>query len=160
MVSAAQGPRFCIDTSSLVQAWTRAYPIDLFPTFWDKMDDLVDKGRIIAPDEVLRETGRRDDGLYKWLKERDGLIWKIDDELQASVSQVMADFPFMVKNRTGKNAADPWVVALARITSATVVTEENEDNSTTNPKIPLVCKHYKVRFIRLLELIRREGWQF
>ena len=95
-----------------------------------------------------------------WLKGRKGLIRTIDDSLQVSVAQVMADFQFMAKNRPGKNAADPWVVALAMITGATVVTEEGEDDSAKHPKIPLVFKHYGINFIRLLDLIRREGWRF
>jgi len=63
----------------------------------------------------------------------------------------------------GWNAADPWIIALAEIErghGTVVVTEENEDNSSSNPKIPLVCRHYGIEFIRLLDLIRIERWQF
>ncbi len=160
MVPDQKKPSYCFDTSSLVQAWTRSYPFDVFPTFWDKMEELVEQGRIVVPDEVERETSRRDDGLQKWIKDKDGLVWKIDEELQESVKEILSDFQFMVKNRPGKNAADPWVVALARITKRIVVTEEIEDDASKNPKIPMVCKHYGIEFKRLLDVIRIEGWKF
>ncbi len=151
---------YCIDTSSLVRAWTEAYPLDVFPSFWDRIDELFEDGRITAPDEVLRETSKRDDGLHKWLKQRSGMFAAIDDDLQKSVTEVMADHPFLVKNRPGKNAADPWVIALARITGSTVVTEEVVDQSAKYPKIPSVCCEYKVPWVRLLNVIRTEGWRF
>lgn len=72
----------------------------------------------------------------------------------------MADHPFLVKNRPGKSAADPWVIALARNTGATVVTEEADDASARYPKIPSVCRDYAVRWVRLLDLIRAEAWRF
>jgi hypothetical protein len=158
--SALNATIFCFDTSSLVRAWTEAYPLDAFPTFWDRIDELFEDDRIIAPDEVLRETSKRDDGLHKWLKQRSGLFAAIDDELQESVAEVMSDHPFLVKNRPGKNAADPWVIALARTTGSTVVTEEAVNRSAKYPKIPSVCHEYKVPWVRLLDVIRGERWRF
>jgi hypothetical protein len=149
-----------MDTSSLVRAWHEAYPIDSFPSFWDEFEKLINEKRIIAPEEVLHETKKRDDALHKWLKGKSGVFWPIDEPLQDEMAKIMAKFKFMVKNRPGKNAADPWVIALAKITGTTVVTEEGDDNSTRLPKIPLVCRHYKVPCFRLLELIRKEGWRF
>ncbi len=163
MSTASQKPVYCIDTSSLIRGWNEAYPIEAFPSFWDRMEGLAHDGRLIAPDEVLRETERRDDGLHKWLKARSEIFRPIDQELQVAVARVMSDFQLLVKNRPGKNAADPWIIALAEIErghGTVVVTEENEDNSSSNPKIPLVCRHYGIEFIRLLDLIRIERWQF
>jgi hypothetical protein len=68
----------------------------------------------------------------------------------------MADHPFLVKNRPGKNTADPWVVALARITGSTVITEEVVDQIAKYPKIPWVCREYRVPWVRLLDVIRTE----
>lgn len=151
---------YCVDTSSMVRAWHEAYAIDVFPTFWDNIEELIDDGRFIAPDEVFRETKRRDDDLHKWFKKRKECFVAIDDDLQDAVSGVMAEFQFLVKNRPGKNAADPWVIALAMVNEATVVTEESYDNSKKYPKIPQVCQHYGIDYINVLELARKEGWRF
>ena len=32
---------YCIDTSSLIAAWQERYPIENFPSFWVKLEDLI-----------------------------------------------------------------------------------------------------------------------
>ena len=36
---------FSLDTSCLIHAWRRAYPIRHFPPFWERLDELIDAGR-------------------------------------------------------------------------------------------------------------------
>jgi Domain of unknown function (DUF4411) len=54
---------YCIDTSALIAAWHERYPIENFPPFWDKIDGLISKDRLVAPIEVFNETAKRSDEL-------------------------------------------------------------------------------------------------
>ena len=106
---------YVFDTSSFVRAWHEAYPIDIMHTFWDKLHDAITMGAVIAPDEVLRETSKRSDGLHKWLKERENhCIVAIDEELEDAVADLLEKTPRMAMNRKGASSADAWVVALAQ----------------------------------------------
>lgn len=153
---------YCIDTSSLIEAWQRAYPIDCFPTFWKRLDELVGARRIVSPDEVKVELQKQaKGGVWEWAKAHsESLFVPIDVPLQQSLSEVLARFEAMMKRKTGRHAADPWVVALARITGAVVVTEESVLASDANPSIPHVCRAFDVTAINLCDLVRRERWSF
>jgi len=70
---------YCIDTSALIEAWQADYPIENFPGFWNRMDDLIDAGRLVAPEEVLRETTRRSDELHAWLNARKQMFRELVD---------------------------------------------------------------------------------
>jgi hypothetical protein len=66
----------------------------------------------------------------------------------------------MVMNLKGRNRADPFVVAVARIRGATVVTGEGSDGTEDRPKIPFVCQKLVIDCTRFTQLIRSEGWTF
>jgi Domain of unknown function (DUF4411) len=151
---------YCIDTSSLMHASQRHYPMDTFPTFWAKMEGLVSASRIVAPDEVLREVEKKDDVLKSWCKKNGRLFHPLDQEVQTAASEILDAFPRLVDDRPEKGQADPFVVALARQRDLVVVTQESPTKSNVRCKIPEVCKHYKVKCIPLLELIRTEKWTF
>jgi hypothetical protein len=99
--------RFSIDTSSLVAAWAERYPIDVFPSFWDRLAALIGTGELVACREVLRELERRDKNLHAWCKARDGFFVEIDNPMQEKVIEIMGKYPKFVDERTGKSAGDP-----------------------------------------------------
>jgi phenylpropionate dioxygenase-like ring-hydroxylating dioxygenase large terminal subunit len=150
---------YCFDTSSFIRAWHEAYPIDVVESFWTKLDNAIASGVVIAPDEVLRETKKRSDGLHGWLRERKQCFVDIDDELEEAVSELLANRPLMAQNRKGASSADAWVVALARIRRARVVSEESLTDSEKRPKIPGVCKALEIECGTLLQFMRTEGWK-
>ena len=63
-------PIYCCDTSSLIHAWRRAYPPKSFKTFWGKLDDLMDDGRLVSSIEVYGELEKKDDDVFGWAKTR------------------------------------------------------------------------------------------
>lgn len=151
--------QYSIDTSALLDAWVRWYPIDVFPSFWDRMDELVEDRTIVATEEVLNELERKDDDLHKWIKARPELLVPHDAAVQTAVSEILAQFPKMVDERTGKSMADPFVIAVARVHQLAVVTGE-KGGTPTRPKIPNVCAHFGIRTLSVLEMIREAGWSF
>jgi hypothetical protein len=43
---------YSLDTSGFLEAWLRHYPIDVFPSIWDRIDGATNSGTLIASDEV------------------------------------------------------------------------------------------------------------
>lgn len=152
---------YSCDTSSLVAAWCERYPIENFPGFWDRLDELIDRGDLIASREVLREVKRRDDALHKWCSKRAGMFVEVDEPCQDHVTDIMAKYPRFVDTRTGKNSGDPFVIALAcqHKPRLTVITEEN-GGSAARPAIPYVCTTEGIAYENLLALIKTHGWRF
>lgn len=150
---------YCIDASSLLRAWNEAYPIDIFPTFWDRLEALVTDNRIIAPDLVRDEC--RDPDLQKWLKTRPAMFRKREVNIQAEAVRVLAAYPKLVALPKRNASADPFVIGLARVFGATIITEEGA-GSPGKPTIPLVTANpsFTCPTWNLLRMIRAEKWTF
>jgi hypothetical protein len=139
----------------------RYYPPTNFPRLWQEIDGLIAEGRLLASEEVWEEVKIHDDELKDWVQAREAvLIVPTTAAVAAEVRQVLAGNMRLVMNMKGRNRADPFVIGVARMKSATVVTGEGSDGTATRPKIPYVCQQLGVPCIRLLDLIRTEGWVF
>ena len=66
----------------------------------------------------------------------------------------------LVKDLKNRNRADPFVIAVAQMCDATVVTEEAGPGSTDRPKIPGICASLGIDCFTFPDLIRAEGWSF
>jgi hypothetical protein len=144
-----------------VHAWVRAYPPDIFPAFWERLDNAIGLGQIVASREVLEELRRKADDLFKWANDRPLLFVEIDDRAQEIVIEIMAKFPKFVDERTTKSAADPFVIALGECYAphAAIVTQER-GGTDEKPKIPHVCQSRGMRSMQVLDLIRELQWRF
>ena len=153
--------KYSVDTSAFLDGWVRYYPPDTFPGLWERIEKLIDSGDLRATEEVLHELEKKHDDVYAWAKERkDALAVPIDDRIQPAVSAILEDFEKLLDTRKNRSAADPFVIALAKIEGCTVVTGEGTTGSLNRPNIPDVCSALGVPCIGLLQLIRREGWTF
>ncbi len=151
---------YCIDTSALMDGWVRWYPHEAFPSLWKQMEALVVSGELIAPDDVLEELKKKEDGLYRWAKGQKKLFHLLDAETQVALREVMAQFPRLVNTQKDRSTADPVVIALARVKSFSVITGEKAAGTDARPRIPNVCAHYGVRCLSLPELIKERRWRF
>ena len=150
---------YCIDTSSLIAAWQERYPIENFPKFWDRIDDLVKEGRLISPIEVFNEIKKRSDDLHDWLKGRKrNMFQELDEEVQIEVANILQQFPRLVGEKKLRSSADPFVISLARITGHQLVTEEKPTGSLNRPNIPDVCAQLGISAIGILKVIQIEKW--
>ena len=153
--------RYCIDTSSLVHAYQRSYPPDVLPRLWDeKLDSLIDTGRLISPVDVLEELKKKHDWLHGWAKSRPNMFVEID-QYEPQLGEIMASYPRLVDTKRGKSGADPMVIALAlsQIPGCTVITEE-AFGSDKSPRIPNVCQALRLPCINVLQLLRDQKWSF
>lgn len=53
-----RGRLYVFDTSAFIAAWVEQYPPENFPAFWQKMHELAEGGRLIAPEDVHLELER------------------------------------------------------------------------------------------------------
>lgn len=155
---------YILDTNTLSQLF-RFYYRNNFPSLWKKFDQLVKDGQILSTREVLRELedGRKAELAYKWAEEHKYLFPDPGiDEVQF-VSQIFGVRHFQQnlqskKGKPRKRGADPFIIAQAKRTGGTVVTEEAKP--ANGARIPNICEHFEIPCINLQQLMDREGWIF
>lgn len=150
---------YSIDTSAFLDAWTRHYPRDVFPKFWEHMERSAAAGTIKVSEEVVRELEKKDDGAADWIKSRPGMIIRTDEAIQQKVRDILKHFPRLVNAGKSRSGGDPFVIAVAELGGLAVVSGEFPTGSTTKPHIPDVCAAMGVPFGSLLDFVRSQGWK-
>ena len=84
---------------------------------------------------------------------KDGDLPSTDVEYLKLIGKITRDHPSMSRARSRKFAADPYVVALAKLQGYTVVADES--NARPNRKIPGACRKCGVPCLTLSEFIER-----
>lgn len=153
---------YVIDSNALIDLNWRRYPEDLFGSLHRLVDELVTAHRLVSTEEVYRELEKQDDEAHAWCKKRrDIFAPSADEALQRRLIAVLERTPTIVDpRRPHKNAADPWLVALALHVRGAVVTEETSNPGARVARLPDVCAMERVPCIGLLDLMRRERWSF
>jgi hypothetical protein len=153
------GVVYCFDTSGLIDGLERYYFPDRFPALWERVGELVAVGRLLISEEVFIESQRMDAVLKDW---RGNLppeaIVQTHQSIATVVGQIGRDFSQWTGLGT-KNQADPFVIAVAEVRGAVVVTGE-KPGGPGKPKIPYVCGQRGIEVIKFPAMIRREGWTF
>jgi hypothetical protein len=154
--------KYSLDTSSLINGFRLHYPYLNCPRLWNEhFPELVARGDLRATEEVRVELERQDDELVEWIKNYSSLFIEVDETIQLEVKAILKSHPGLIHARgRGHSGADPFVIALAKLHLATVVTEEGRSGSPKHPKIPDVCDELGVPCIRLTDLIIDEDWIF
>ena len=57
---------FLIDSNFFIEAHRTSYPFDVVPSFWVKVKELADNGKIISIDKVQKELMKNNDELSQW----------------------------------------------------------------------------------------------
>ena len=148
------GDKYVFDANIFINLHQRQ-PRDIYPSVWNKIDELMANGTIISSREVYDELLRNDDSLSGWAKSRKEYFLPSEIPIQEKVSpkfyQSIVDLLRVERN---KNNADPFVIALAQEQHCVLVTEEVRTNSLNAPKIPNICDAYGVTCINFVSFIR------
>lgn len=172
------GNHYIIDSCSLIDL-QRFYPIDVFPSVWEKMHELAKRGLIHIPNEVYNEVKIGDDNVPIWIDDHKFIIVSITQKQLNLVKEIVEKYPSIV-NSINQYNADPWLIAVAFefMTSPQqklhdfldlpetekseveiiIVTEESLRGNKI--KIPFICQEYSIKCIKILDLIKLEGWKF
>lgn len=158
-------PRFCFDTSALCRMWKVTHRPDAFPSVWSLLREGASAGIVMAPREVLLELERSRslDDLVAWAKATRPMFASDSLDLVESVMAVEAAFPNLIDCCKTPYDADPWVIALAELRQAKVVTAEADtgcrDGGMGKPRvrIPDVCRVRGVELATVSDFITAVG---
>jgi hypothetical protein len=154
---------YVFDTSSFRELF-HFYPLR-FPTLWQAFHALIENEDVLSVKEVLQEmsVGGNDHPDAKWAK----IHKKIFKEPTVEEAQFIAEI-FRVEHfqqsleqkklLKGGHFADPFIIASAKINSATVVTQERLKQNGT--KIPNICERFGVPCTNLEGFMEMEHWEF
>jgi hypothetical protein len=152
---------YSFDTSALIDGLERYYPVENFPAMWDRVDALINAGRLLISEEVWEEVAAKTNATKEWCGARlDRMVVPTDGIVTTRVSAILTAHPKLVANMKGRNRADAFVIAVAQIRGATVVTGEGADGTPNKPKIPFICTDMGLPCTRLLGVVQAEGWRF
>lgn len=154
---------YVFDTSSFRELF-HFYP-KRFPTLWQSFQNLIENEQILSVKEVFREmsVGGRDHPDTQWDREHKRIFKEPSAEEAQFISEIFRVEHFQQslekkKLLRGGYFADPFIIASAKVNSATVVTQERFKQNGT--KIPNICDRFEVSCINLEELMEAEGWEF
>ena len=155
-------PPYSIDTSGLLDGRRRYYPPSVFPGLWEDIEDLIQTGGLLSPEEVFHDLEKQDDAVHGWVKTQMGLFVPLDHDIQVATAEIMAVFDEWVPADRSRNVADPFVVAIARVRGCPVVSGEHFSDSPfpSRVKIPNVCRHFGLRHMSFLEMISDLRWTY
>ena len=151
--------KYSIDTSALLDAWVRYYPPDVFTSIWDRLSAIANSEILQATEEVLFELEKKDDGIFDWAKAHTDMFVPLNDHIQIEVSNILHNYPRLVDTRRERSGADPFVIALAKLESSSVITSERKTGRLDKPNIPDVCIDLGIRCLHPLEMFRELGWR-
>lgn len=155
---------YCLDTSFFIESWVRRYSPDIFPPFWEYLEEAARAQQLVSPQDVREELEHPLD-LKKWVKKQSEIFIDLEPRVVDSLKEVLewARDRHLNQGRDFRPKdlkADPIVVALARVEDATIVTEESRSGDQGRPKIPDYCVNFGLRCIKTIDMIREMGWRF
>jgi len=151
---------YSFDTSALLNGHRDLLPPETFRTVWMNIEQAIATGDVRAVEVVRDELGRRDDEVSQWATRQHGLYVPLNPGVQRATREVLAAHPRLMGKGGGRNAADPFVIGLARAQGGVVVTEETMTGNLSKPRIPDVCDALDVPCVNLVGFIQRQGWSY
>lgn len=153
--------KYCFDTCAFIDSWRRYYPPRVFPMLWEQLSDLMKNGRIMVPKEVEKEILAGNDEFKDWFRVNNICVKPYTKEQFEIASEIVNKYPKLSQyNKIKPFHADPFVVALAKVESATVVTWEGPNGDMNNPSVPNLCQEYKIGWFNMIGFFEKEGWSF
>jgi hypothetical protein len=156
---------YSIDTSFFMDWQARYYPLDVFVTLNKNIEALIKGGNFQAVQLVKDEidsVGTPD--LQTWAASHKNLFIPLAPEIQLEGAAIEAKYPDLIDAKSPYQSADAYVIALAKLQSGIVVSQETSVHEKRNPAkrhyIPDVCRDLGLTCINLLGLMRREKWTF
>ena len=166
--------RFIIDTDTLITPYRLFYPFDMFPDFWNFIEQKIKSKEIKILDMVYNEITKGGDELSDWLSAIANI--ELTDRKNgtiithySSILNYIHNSPFYkteaLNTWSTATIADPWLIAAALTHSYTIITFEksnaglSDKHPSKNAKIPDVCSQFNVRCENLYYMMRGLGFK-
>jgi len=152
---------YVFDSNTLIKIFDNYYRSQ-FPSFWEKFDEYVANGKIISVRTVKTELKDGKDLLADFVMANNIFCMPTDDETDFITKIFEVEhFQDLISKKArlqGKEVADPYLIAKAKISNICVVTEEKFKPNAA--KIPNVCQKFDVLCINLEQFMKDESWSF
>lgn len=147
--------RYCLDTSFFINGWNKHWRIDVFPTLWTRLHEMIDGKRIFSCRAVHKEIKRQNDDLLAWVENRPYIFEQPNADLTTHMSEVMSQLQKMAAKGRSLNEADPWVIAHAHLGKAYVVTDEVHEirGDKKPPALPVACEFFGMKWLSPLDFL-------
>jgi hypothetical protein len=153
-------PLFSFDTSAFINGRWDIFKPPMFEPIWEEIGNMIERGQVLAVDEVKVELGRKDDEVLAWTRTKRGLFVPLEHDIQQATKEVLRACPrLMAQHGANRNSADPFVVGLALARGGTVVTQETPGRSDRKPRIPDACAAVGVECQTLPDFVANQDWQ-
>ena len=163
---------YVLDSNFFIQAHRVNYPLDIVLSFWNKVKQLADQGKIISIDKVKNELYYNNDALKEWcmdnlpedfFKDTSNVMAAYDQVASWVISRWDHYLPKALNDFLGAYATDAFLAAytLADINNRIIVTQEISEPARRNKvKIPDACLALNVRYLNTIDMFRRLGETF
>ncbi|WP_019588964.1 MULTISPECIES: DUF4411 family protein [unclassified Thioalkalivibrio] len=152
--------RYLLDANAYIQAKNFHYRMEIVPGFWDWLDLQMGQNEVGTIDMVFDELTDGTDHLADWAADRKKRVVTVDDERTqeffADVANHVMSHPVYEEPHTSLflAGADPWLIASAAATGASVITHEARvPASSKRVKIPNVCEEFAVPYFSTFDLM-------
>ncbi len=159
--------KYLLDANTFIEAKNRYYGMAICPAYWQWLLNSNEQHQVCSIDFVKDELIHGGDELSDWVKDHQHIFLPESDEAtQKSFQSVVAYVMSMTEMNNGTHeeflrGADPWLIAKAMATGATIVTHESYKKGIKKKiLIPNVCKKLGVEYINTFELLHKLEAEF
>lgn len=158
--------KYLLDANTYIQAKNFYYGMDICPAYWDWLEQQYQLGVLASIEMIGQELKAGDDELAEWAKQHAEHFISHDDaatqRVLAEITQAVMNTDYNPGNRDHFLAkGDPWLIAKAKTTDATVVTHEVlAGPDAKKVKVPNICRQFDVPYINTFELLRKLQTKF
>lgn len=165
---------YIIDANAFLTPSDSYYNFDIAPRYWEKFNKLAKEGYIKTIDKIDKELRPRTkkklkDDIQQWYEsEFKGEVistknQEIVDEYQLVIQHLYKSDKYsnnaFLEWARREDVADPWLIAVAKVSGYKVVTLErrinyNGGSPMGSAKIPNVCEDLKVPYIDLFTMMK------
>jgi hypothetical protein len=158
---------FLLDSNFFIEAHRTSYPFDVVPSFWIKVKELAEQGKIISIDKVKKELLQNKDELSDWI------IDNLTEDFFKDTTTVVPNYATLtgwvyskseqysataISEFLDVDEADAWLVAFAMTYGNHIVTHEvSKPNSKSRVMLPDAANPFNVICIKTVDLFRALG---
>jgi hypothetical protein len=142
---------YVVDSNFFIQAHRASYPLDVATSFWNKVIQLAEEGKIVSIDKVKNEIFKNEDDLKQWCE------INLPDYFFKDTSTIIPQYSQVA------DEADAWLIAHALVDPAQIVLvthELSEPNRKNKVKIPDACIANGVQYCNTIEMLRQLSERF
>ena len=162
--------KYLLDSNIFITPHRLYYPFDFAQGFWDQLEEKLKLENVSVLDVVVSEVSTLEDELSTWLRGLEGFV-----SLSVKSAPYVVNYGKVLtyvqdcglyreealRNWAKEGIADPWLIAVAMETGATIITDEipagglSVKNKSRNAKIPDVANHFGVKCENLFYFMRK-----